>query len=266
MDNHANPYSLYIPRVSLSSSSSSSSTKSHRLNQFLRTHQYRSEISESSGESGSENRDKVGTETQMHTKNRTYRVKPYSSNYSYVHSEKRGSRSSQSSSCDDSNHSISSLLLSVKNLENFSRHVGTSKVPYTENYNSNIILKANYPNDDQLKYESHQFPIYEPRRKMLQNIRNIGAIDEKTYKISQQNTKDVDELSTTSSLSSTTTTNFTVVNDFGFNATNRITKSHSICRRSHQITILILVMSVLFLIGIAGAVFCLEMRYQKMPR
>ena len=95
--------------------------------------------------------------------------------------------------------SISSLLLSVKNLENFSR----------ENYNSNIILKANYPNDNQRKYESHQFPIYEPRRKMLQNIRNIGAIDGKTYKISQQNTKDVDELSTTSSLSSTTTTNFT---------------------------------------------------------
>lgn len=105
MDNHANPYSLYIPRVSLSSSSSSSSTKSHGLNQFLRTHQFRNEISESSGESGSENRDKVGTETQMHNKNRIYNAKPYSSNYSYVHSEKRGSRSSQSSSSDDnSNH------------------------------------------------------------------------------------------------------------------------------------------------------------------
>lgn len=110
MDNHANPYSLYIPRVSLSSSSSSSSTKSHRLNQFLRTHQVRSEISESSGESGSENRDKVGTETQMHTKNRTYSAKPYSSNYSYVHSEKRGSRSSQSSSSDDSNHVMFIIL------------------------------------------------------------------------------------------------------------------------------------------------------------
>lgn len=56
---------------------------------------------------------------------------------------------------------------------------------------------------------------------MLQNIRNIGAIDEKTYKISQQNTKDVDELSTTSSLSSTTTTNFTGIYNLKLNCTFR---------------------------------------------
>lgn len=65
----------------------------------------------------------------------------------------------------------------------------------------------------------------------------------------QGKTKDVDTVSLASS------THFTMVNGVG--GPQRKTKS-GICDRGHQITVLILTMSMVFFIGICGAVFLLE--------
>lgn len=62
-------------------------------------------------------------------------------------------------------------------------------------------------------------------------------------------TKDMDTVSMASS------THFTMVNGVG--GPQRKTKS-GICDRGHQITVLILTMSMIFFIGICGAVFLLE--------
>lgn len=65
----------------------------------------------------------------------------------------------------------------------------------------------------------------------------------------QGKTKDVDTVSMASS------THFTMVNGVG--GPQRKTKS-GICDRGHQITVLILTMSMVFFVGICGAVFLLE--------
>jgi hypothetical protein len=64
-----------------------------------------------------------------------------------------------------------------------------------------------------------------------------------------QKTKDLDAISIASS------THFTVVNGMG--GPQRVPKS-GFCSRGHQITILIVTMSIVFLIGISAAVFMLE--------
>jgi hypothetical protein len=122
---------------------------------------------------------------------------------------------------------------------------------------------------------------FDQKRQMLENIRNILAIDDISITNVKEKTKEPDEHSTADS--SITTTNFTGKKllffefydflHFGyfsvvtFNDFNRKPKSKkAICRRSHQVTIVIIVMSFLFLIGISGLVCMIEMRFQKMPR
>lgn len=115
---------------------------------------------------------------------------------------------------------------------------------------------------------------------MLDNIRNILAIDDISITNLKEKTKEADdELSTASSM---TNTNFTgdknpnvdwsqtfmgsfelsvvTFNDFS----RKVKKSKAICRRSHQVTILVLVMTFLFAVGISGLVCMIEMRFQKM--
>uniref|UniRef100_A0A1B0DR98 Uncharacterized protein n=2 Tax=Phlebotomus papatasi TaxID=29031 RepID=A0A1B0DR98_PHLPP len=65
------------------------------------------------------------------------------------------------------------------------------------------------------------------------------------------------------SVSMASSTHFTVVNGMG--GQQHIAKS-GFCTRGHQITILILSMSFVFLIGIIAAVFLLEMRARDMPK
>uniref|UniRef100_A0A1B0CSK9 Uncharacterized protein n=2 Tax=Lutzomyia longipalpis TaxID=7200 RepID=A0A1B0CSK9_LUTLO len=64
-------------------------------------------------------------------------------------------------------------------------------------------------------------------------------------------------------VSMASSTHFTVVNGMG--GQQQIPKS-GFCTRGHQITILILSMSFVFLIGIIAAVFLLEMRARDMPK
>lgn len=111
--------------------------------------------------------------------------------------------------------SVNSLLLSVKNLENFNksqdapRHHHHDQSYPIDDYNPNIILKSNYYFNYFLNQETNRFPLYEHRWKMLQNIKNIAMHDDKnlpSISINQDKETDADQLSTTSS---TTTTNFT---------------------------------------------------------
>uniref|UniRef100_A0A182IM02 Uncharacterized protein n=1 Tax=Anopheles atroparvus TaxID=41427 RepID=A0A182IM02_ANOAO len=69
--------------------------------------------------------------------------------------------------------------------------------------------------------------------------------------------KDPDSVSIASS------THFTVVNGVG--GPQRVMKT-GICSSGHQITILIVTMSIIFMIGICSAVFLLEMRAREMPK
>lgn len=69
------------------------------------------------------------------------------------------------------------------------------------------------------------------------------------FKSSNKNTKDIDTISMASS------THFTVVNGMG--GPQKL-QNNGLCSRGHQITVLIVTMSVIFMIGISAAVFFLE--------
>lgn len=71
----------------------------------------------------------------------------------------------------------------------------------------------------------------------------------------QIKTKELDTMSMASS------THFTVVNGMG--GPQRVAKD-GLCSRGHQITVLILTMSLMFLIGISAAVFMLESELLKL--
>lgn len=124
--------------------------------------------------------------------------------------------------------SASSLLLTVANLENFAKIQEHSRHPHfhpisaidsvVKIHNKTSIISI-HPNN--FLSPSHLKP-----------------------------TKELDQLSTASS------THFTMVNGFGRENAKR--KSSYICKRSQQVSILIITMSVLFLIGITTAVVLLE--------
>ncbi|XP_065076889.1 uncharacterized protein LOC135700325 isoform X2 [Ochlerotatus camptorhynchus] len=208
---------------------------------------------------------------------------------------KRGSRSSQGSTdSSHSSHSASSgsLLLTVANLENFAKihkkqdsSYGTSKameeylsstvgiVPTAaildavgSKYNSNITMKHARPEDIQQATEQ---PISAAAIISIEEIHSDSAQQSPSDEEMQAHrhslpsfhrsakTKDPDSVSMASS------THFTMVNGVG--GPQRLPKS-GICSRGHQITILIMTMSIVFMVGICAAVFFLEMRAREMPR
>lgn len=96
------------------------------------------------------------------------------------------------------------MLLSVKNLENFNKRSDATDEPSTNSHhNPNIIFKSNFYSDCFVvnQHETSQFPLYEHRWQMLQNLRNIQLPPN-----AQTHDKEVDEISMASSL---TNTNFT---------------------------------------------------------
>jgi hypothetical protein len=81
---------------------------------------------------------------------------------------------------------------------------------------------------------------------------SLSTINANDKIFSLTKTKDVDQLSVASS------THFTIVNGFG---TPRRFKDTSLCRRSRQITILIVTMTILFMIAISVTIFLMESEY-----
>jgi hypothetical protein len=111
-------------------------------------------------------------------------------------------------------------LLSVKNLENFNKSNGAIQKSNHRNkaasvhgiidHNPNIILKSNYYFNYFLNQEANQFPMYEHRWKMLQNIANIPSKnDEKSFTSFNSHQRKEIEADQLSTASSKTTTNFT---------------------------------------------------------
>ncbi|XP_058829168.1 uncharacterized protein LOC131688718 isoform X2 [Topomyia yanbarensis] len=208
---------------------------------------------------------------------------------------KRGSRSSQGSTdSSHSSHSASSgsLLLTVANLENFAKihkkhepSYGTSKtmeeylssstgmVPTAaildavgSKYNSNFILKQTHAENDTSstdQIEKDYLKVNLPTESAIISIEEIASdLQQQRQQLQdQQNratkTKDPDSESVASS------THFTMINGVG--GPQRLPKS-GICSRGHQITVLIVTMSIVFMVGICAAVFFLEMRAREMPR
>ncbi|CRK98421.1 CLUMA_CG011779, isoform A [Clunio marinus] len=222
---YSNYKSWHIPRASLSSGSSSgqSSTESTRnLNRhksdFISHNNRRlwkpfNEGSLAFHSPNSSSASSVNSKTQNQIDRRIS-----TGNLEKLH---RASKSSQGSSSEGINslHSSSSLLLSVSNLENFTkmqeRRPQTIKHELTQHSQSQFML----------------------------NIKEAVTPH-------QQKAKDFDQVSIASS------NHFTVVNGFG--RSNIKPKSNSFCRQGREITILIVTMSLLFMIGILGAIYLMD--------
>lgn len=236
-------YSLNIPRAKLNSSSSSSGASSISRSRdfspnFIQQKRY-SKRATSSEEKSSSNLDIESEWDERNEKSEVHHQKYY------VHKVRKANltatQSSSSSSSNQSNHSVNSLLLSVKNLENFN--------------NRNVVVEG----IDHNKIYNTSDNIY--RTQMLENIKNILAIDNGDPKTSKR--KEPDQISTSSTA---TNTNFTVITFNGFEKNKQKKPRRAICRRRHQVTIVIICMTFLLFVGISSAVCMLEMRYQKMPR
>lgn len=235
---------LHIPRASLTSSSSSNASTSKSSSLCRKPNGNKNVLC--SGESETEGiyRSPINQQPKLpigNCKNSSARNERYlvhkAPKPSSLHSISSATSSSLSTNgSNQSNYSANSMLLSVKNLESFNNQI------------SDIYNQSDFDH----------------RKQMMENIKNILAINEEnltadSIKVANKK-KDADQLSTTSSA---TNTNFTVIT---FNGNKERKKTRSICRRRHQVTILIVVMTVLLFFGISSAVCMLEMRYKKMPR
>lgn len=131
-------------------------------------------------------------------------------------------------------------MLTAVNLEQLTQIHTKNVLPIDTNrplYNTNITLKlAN--EQDAVLYTSNRI-----------SSDAVISLDSNRF---HSKTKDLDTMSMASS------THFTVVNGIGG---PQHTNKEGICSRGHQITVLILTMSLMFLIGIMSAVFVLESKY-----
>lgn len=226
---YKNYKSWHIPRASLSSGSNSGQSSTESMKNFERRQSdvVRNHLKDGSRLMPSSNSSSASSLKPNSRQNRDRQ------NSEKIH---RGSRSSQGSSTDGINslHSASSLLLSVANLENFTKMQESR-------------LKHEWTN------KAGTQPIAESSHFMI----NMTNVDETQTIQHQQKAKDFDQVSIASS------THFTVVNGFG--RSNIKPKSNSICRQGRQITILIMTMSILFMIGILGAIYLMDKRAKSMP-
>lgn len=159
--------------------------------------------------------------------------------------------------------SSGSLLLTAANLEKLAQIHKKQQIQSPALEYSTIHLKQYHTNittsTHQQKPKQQQSQLEKSNRTNgLQSIDNIESnsisipIDESMDNITQLKTKDFDTISMASS------THFTVVNGMGRPERNI---KDGPCSRGHQITVLIITMSLIFLIGILGAIFFLERKY-----
>ncbi|XP_038210304.1 uncharacterized protein LOC119831119 [Zerene cesonia] len=156
----------------------------------------------------------------------------------------RGSASSQGSSSNHSTHSVSSgsLLLSAANLARMDGRDLSHSSYINQNKEANLI--------------------FECRKSPLTSA--VITIPEETRDVSDAYWSDVKrgsipEQDTTSRASST---HFTVVNGFTKHRTNKEPKT-CCCDHSHQITVLVIFMTILLSVCILAAVCFVEMRMRR---
>lgn len=153
--------------------------------------------------------------------------------------------------------SSGSLLLTAANLEQLAQiHKKMAPLPQRSTYNANITLNPTGDNSDVIEPASLVCYDAAGNESVIIPIdHNMIQLHLQQQRIQNSNkTKDVDAMSLASS------THFTMVNGMG--GPQRVTKD-GLCSRGHQITVLILTMSLVFLIGICGAVFMLECKYHQ---
>lgn len=246
--------SWHIPRASLGSISSGSRHSNSRRSSVVDINTNRTIIRVNGNNNNNrmdELRERFDNPSSINQKN-------------HKNPSKRGSRSSQGSS--DSAHSSQSagsgsLLLTAANLENFARIHNQHQKQHHQRYpphsiqeeeqednirpyHTNITLGSNAspPAPMSPKSDSATIDIPHSYGKFLVN----GGFK----------TKDLDTISMASS------THFTVVNGIGRQP--KVPKS-GLCDRGHQITVLIVTMSIFFMIGICAAIYFMESKFIHPP-
>lgn len=142
--------------------------------------------------------------------------------------------------------------MTAANLEQLAQiHKNMPPLPQRSTYNANITLNPTGDGSDAIEPASLVCCDAAGNESIIIPIdHNMIQLHLQQQRLQNSNkTKDVDAMSLASS------THFTMVNGVG--GPQRITKD-GLCSRGHQITVLILTMSMVFLIGICGAVFMLE--------
>ncbi|KAG5681003.1 hypothetical protein PVAND_010472 [Polypedilum vanderplanki] len=134
--------------------------------------------------------------------------------------------SSSQGSSSNSLHSASSLLLSVQNLEKFTRMAGNGSIN-----KAHMILNMTSSDEDEMKQQD------------FHHNHNNKA-------------KEHDQLSIASS------NHFTLINGCG---RANLKSQNSFCRHGRQITILIVTMTTIFTIGILGILYFMDRRAKSMP-
>lgn len=151
---------------------------------------------------------------------------------------KRGSTSSQGSSdSEQSIHVRKYLILILKKINGISLQSTTSLLLTVKNLENFIKVQNFQPT-------SSTFASIEKNQSTI-NSKNFHHF---AYNINRS--KDADQLSVASS------THFTMVNGFGH--ANSKNNSSFFCKRSKQVSVLIVTMSILFFIGISSAVLLIE--------
>ncbi|CRK98412.1 CLUMA_CG011770, isoform A [Clunio marinus] len=230
--------SWYIPRPSLSSTSNS---HTNRSNDSIRCYHRDSAVIDIEHTKEKKSSTKAAATSSSSSTISSQRSKNKSHMETCIDGEcespKRGSRSSQGSSdSEQSIHSASSLLLTVANLENFAKIQDQTRNHHINFHQHNLHLSGSV--NDIAKTHNKSSSVI--------NIHPNNLLSPPHLKP----TKELDQLSTASS------THFTMVNGFG--RSNMKRNSSYICKRSRQVSVLIITMSVLFLIGISTAVVLLE--------
>ncbi|KAL7036904.1 hypothetical protein ACKWTF_008988 [Chironomus riparius] len=169
------------------------------------------------------------------------------------------SRSSSQGSSSNSLHSASSLLLSVQNLEKFTRMTNNQDrinklrmIPQNECDNENNKLQSSAATNNHMIIDMNK--IIDGKTTNGNNNDDIDTACSQNYQLRR---KDHDQLSIASS------THFTLVNGCG--RSSNLKAQNSFCRHGRQITILIVTMTIFFTIGILFVLYLMDRRAKAMP-
>ncbi|XP_077284391.1 uncharacterized protein LOC143909886 isoform X2 [Arctopsyche grandis] len=170
----------------------------------------------------------------------------------------RGSASSQGSNSNHSTHSASSgsLLLSAANLSKINELQSSSRLSHDDkvnNYQNNLTVYVHSTGN--LLANNEKYPIEEPTD-MESSHADPFWNNVKLASAKNQRTRDTESVASS--------THFTVVNGFTRHGKNLKGDNQMwCCKSSHQITVLIITMTILFTAGLLAAICYVEMRQRR---
>lgn len=170
------------------------------------------------------------------------------------------SRSSSQGSSSNSLHSASSLLLSVQNLEKFTRMTSNQ-----ERANNLRNIPRNGCDNDNDKYQPSTIPenhMILDMDKLINKHKLTGNRNEHDIEAACDQDKNFVKPKDPDQLSIASSTHFTIVNGCG---RSNLKSHNSFCRHGRQITILIVTMTAFFIIGILLILYLMDRRAKAMP-